>query len=91
MAGDLEARHVEVTGRALALWAACPVRDNGVDLLVFAADYGWPQPVQVKAHPDRDTTVYQGYTRGGLGRLPLQPGGDLRAAAGRPARRLADS
>lgn len=79
MAGELESQQVEVIGRhwligelvRAGLEAAYPVRDNGVDLLVSAADYGWTQPVQVKTHRDRRIRVYQKYTLGRLDRVPL--------------------
>lgn len=79
MAPDLDSQQVEIIGRhwliselvRAGLEAADPVRDNGVDLLVSAADYSWTQPVQVKTSRDRDINVYPKYVRGRLSRLPL--------------------
>ncbi len=79
MASDLDPQQVEIIGRhwfigelvRADLEAADPLRDNGIDLLVSAADYSWTQPIQIKTSRDRNINVYPQYVRGRFPQLPL--------------------
>lgn len=79
MTENLDTQQVEIIGRhwligeilRVGLEAADPVRDNGVDILVYPPDYSWTQPIQVKTHRDRTINVYSRYVRDRLAQIPL--------------------